>query len=439
MAVKVTNLACRAIGNGRAMGAQFETMRARIVSLLLLSAVPFAAIAPNVMGCSAGGSGDTTNPNPDASVGESGSDTSGTDGHQLFDGDNLEGSKSDASIDASCPGVGVRCGGALGMDPTKLYACKDGSVSGVARDCKGTCITATDGTQDRCPCPDGDGNYCGERVGGEKNRMYACKDGHISEIAQCAPTCTPGTGPTADKCAPCSSGNGAYCGGPIGADTNTLYDCKDGVLTVKQKCGGACQVKPPGTPDTCGPCPSGDGLYCGAPVGLDPNTLYTCKGGVFTVSEKCGSTCHVAPPGVNDYCEGTGLLCSNVQWWNASITYGPYVSYGWWDTDLAIGDRSRVQLRHDSQLYKTGVYGWGYMPEFVDQATGKKFRFLHLHPDSQWATAVGTIYHAGYVVGLSGGGTADTGYGTYSTGPHLCVQSLDTYRNTFPAGTDACH
>jgi hypothetical protein len=115
------------------------------------------------------------------------------------------------------------------------------------------------------------------------------------------------------------------------------------------------------------------------------------------------------------------------------------MSYGWWDTDLAVPAMTPVQLRHDSKLYKTGVYAWGYMPEFVDQVTGLKFRFLHLHPSAQYATSVGTVYPAGTIVGLSGGNTADTGYPTYSTGAHLCVNTLSTYRATFPTGTDACH
>jgi hypothetical protein len=147
-----------------------------------------------------------------------------------------------------------------------------------------------------------------------------------------------------------------------------------------------------------------------------------------------GSTCDGAyckePPNV--------LSCSNVQWWNSPLTYGPYMSYGWWDTDLAVSSGSRVQLRHQSRLDKHGVYGWGYMPEFTDLVTGKRFRFLHLRLANQYATSVGTVYPAGYVVGLSGGDTYETGLPKYSTGAHLCVQTLDTYRSCFPAGRDAC-
>jgi hypothetical protein len=128
-----------------------------------------------------------------------------------------------------------------------------------------------------------------------------------------------------------------------------------------------------------------------------------------------------------------------VQWWNTYITYGPYVSSsGWWDTDIGISSGTPIQLRHASRLDKHGVYGWGYMPEFTDLVTGERFRFLHLRPENQWATSNGTVYPAGYVVGLSGGDTYETGLPKYSSGAHLCVQTLDPYRTCFPAGHDAC-
>ena len=160
----------------------------------------------------------------------------------------------------------------------------------------------------------------------------------------------------------------------------------------------------------------GDG--CGGACGA-------CAGGFSCDGAHCREIAHV-------------LSCGNVQWWNRSINYGPYMSYGWWDTDLNVSSGTPIQLRHDSRLYKWGVYGWGYMPEFVDLVTGEKFRFLHMRPADLWATSVGTVYPAGFVVGLSGGDTADTGLGAYSTGAHLCVQTLAAFRACFPAGTDAC-
>lgn len=38
--------------------------------------------------------------------------------------------------------------------------------------------------------------------------------------------------------------------------------------------------------------PVSDGVYCGGPVGLDSNTLYSCTNG-----------CHQSPAGTADYCE----------------------------------------------------------------------------------------------------------------------------------------
>lgn len=185
-------------------------------------------------------------------------------------------------------------------------------------------------------------------------------------------------------------------------------------------------------------CPA-KGTYCGA-NGMDgsKSVLYTCSAADIAPAAKvCAKGCFAAPPGTPDFCTGV-LSCSSQQWWNTALTYGPYMSYGWWDTDLAVSKDTPVVLRHDSKLYKTGVYGWGYMPEFVDQVTGYKFRYLHLRPQKQLATNVGEVYPAGTIVGYSGGDTADTGLGQYSTGAHLCVQTLEAYRTAFPTGKDPC-
>jgi len=135
----------------------------------------------------------------------------------------------------------------------------------------------------------------------------------------------------------------------------------------------------------------------------------------------------------------SGLSCTELQWWNVDITYGPWMDYGWWDTDLAVDTHTRIQLRHDSQLYAEGVYDWGWMPEFVDQTTGKKFRFLHLQPTAKYTTEIGKTYPAGTIVGLSGGDSPETGFPVYSTGEHLCVQTLDDWSTVFPPGKDPCH
>lgn len=155
----------------------------------------------------------------------------------------------------------------------------------------------------------------------------------------------------------------------------------------------------------------------------------------------CGGSCGGCAAGWS--CDGAHCqlpdrpVCGELQWWNTYITY-EHISYGWHDTDLGVRADTRVQLRHTSRLERTGVYDWGYMPEFTDLATGARFRMLHLRPQHQWATEVGRVYPAGYVVGLSGGDTRDTGLPVYSTGQHLCIQTLRTYRDAFPRGDDAC-
>ncbi len=164
-------------------------------------------------------------------------------------------------------------------------------------------------------------------------------------------------------------------------------------------------------------------------------------GGHNCGGDGCGGSCGSCSEGWS--CDGAHCqppdrpVCGLLQWWNSYITY-EHISSGWHDTDLGVRSGTQVQLRHTSRLERTGVYGWGYMPEFTDLATGARFRLLHLRPQNQWATDVGRVYPAGYVVGLSGGDTRDTGYPTWSTGQHLCVQTLWTWRAAFPRGDDAC-
>jgi hypothetical protein len=348
----------------------------------------------------------------------------------------------DTGTSDPCAGLmGLYCGDRLGLAPDLLLRCS-GTLA-IERRCRARCIRVGDGGEDACPCPDGDGVYCGEPAGLDPNLLYDCRGGRYTVRSRCAGRCTVVAGSSPDRCAACPSGNGAYCGGPLGADANVLYQCTDGVLTERQRCGSRCMVNPPGVPDACGGCPMGDGTYCGGSVGMDANTLYRCAGGTFTVLTRCPSTC-VVVAGTSDYCMGTGmgLACSNVQWWNVRLTYGPYrLTNGgimWWDTDLAVAAGSRIQLRHDSRLVAESVQAWGWQPRFMDLTTGQLFQFLHLTPSARYTTTVGMTYPAGTVVGLSGGNTADTGYPRYSTGAHLCVETVAEWRTAFPMGMDAC-
>lgn len=342
-----------------------------------------------------------------------------------------------------CAGkIGQYCGASLGLDAMTLYSCND-DMPMVSKMCGAGCVTHGAGA-DACACPSGDGLYCGQTVGDDATTLYNCSGGVLTTSAKCVGACQVKPPGQSDTCGACPAGNGLYCGSGISMDPSTLYHCNGGVLTVAQACPSPCHVNPPGQADTCGSCPSGNGAYCGATLGMDPNKLYDCNNGNLTVTQACPSTCHVSPPGQSDYCTGNGQLsCSSLQWWNKALTYGPYQLQNggqtWWDTDLAVGAGTPIQLRHDSKLVQAPVQAWGWQPRFLDMATGDTFQLLHMRPQAQYTTAVGTVYPAGTIVGLSGGNTGDTGYPTYSTGSHLCVETLATWQSAFPPGNDACH
>ena len=297
-----------------------------------------------------------------------------------------------------------------------------------------------------------DGDWCG--TGADAATLYHCKGSALSSKEVCKTGCYDRLGAGKSACGsdavdPCfNDPDGDYCGaaiGATGADAALLFHCKDKRTASSETCPAGCfDVAGLGgdkcASDAVDPCfNDGDGAYCGDSIGGPAGKVYHCAGKRTASIEDCPDGCSHNPPGVPDTCAGV-LACSNVQWWNSALTYGPYMSSGWWDTDLAVSTHTKVQLRHASRLDKHGVYGWGFMPEFTDQVTGKRFRFLHLQvaPSLQYANVDGTIYPAGFVVGLSGGDTADTGLGPYSTGAHLCVQTLDPYRDCFPTGKDPC-
>ena len=112
----------------------------------------------------------------------------------------------------------------------------------------------------------------------------------------------------------CPYGDGAYCGLTVGLDPNGLYQCTSGSFTLAEACGSGCTVEPPGTADHCAPdsgetppaggsCPFGDGAYCGDSVGLESGVLYECSGGNYWEVEDCSWGCVVEPPGFADHCD----------------------------------------------------------------------------------------------------------------------------------------
>ena len=108
-------------------------------------------------------------------------------------------------------------------------------------------------------------------------------------------------------------------------------------------------------------------------------------------------------------------------------------TYAWYDDDVPWGTGSAVRLPEDANylgdvLTCVACYGGGstYMhsPYFVG-ADGKTFFFNHL--ETIYLNGTGW-YNGGAVVGLTGGNTCATGYGTFcgssqvvSTGPHFCI------------------
>jgi hypothetical protein len=87
--------------------------------------------------------------------------------------------------------------------------------------------------------------------------------------------------PTVDPCANASLGDGAYCGGGIGGDPASLYDCAQGHTAQRTVCPMGCHTAPPGVPDFCDD-PSGYHLpwTCGVAISVTQgNNGDICGGG----------------------------------------------------------------------------------------------------------------------------------------------------------------
>ena len=107
----------------------------------------------------------------------------------------------------------------------------------------------------------------------------------------------------------CPLGNGLYCGNNgITGDPSTLYRCTNGAITVEAACSAGCLRAPDGEPDACvdptQTCTYGNGLYCGG-NGITGNTdtLYRCANGAISVEQVCSAGCATQPVGQNDTCK----------------------------------------------------------------------------------------------------------------------------------------
>jgi hypothetical protein len=118
---------------------------------------------------------------------------------------------------------------------------------------------------------------------------------------------------------------------------------------------------------------------------------------------------------------------------------GGQPSYTWYDDDVPWSTGSVVRLPEDAYyvgdvLTCVACYGGGsdtmHSPYFKG-ADGKVFFFNHL--ETRYLGGAGW-YNGGAVIGLTGGGTCQTGYGTFcgtsnpvSTGPHFCIETANQH------------
>ncbi len=206
-------------------------------------------------------------------------------------------------------------GGSGGAGPT--------SSTGEATTSTGSPSSTSSGMSND-PCAGAsDGAHCGGDLGGlaDHNSLYQCAGGKTASAQPCSNGCAGGacTAPPADPCASAQYGNGAYCGGNLnGGDPNALYNCQNGATAGKTNCPSGCQQNPPGVADACktsgDPCAgatSGNGAYCGAVIGGDPNVLYNCQNQSTAGTTTCTAGCQQNPPGIADACKPTngGACC----------------------------------------------------------------------------------------------------------------------------------
>ncbi len=216
-----------------------------------------------------------------------------------------------------CPdGDGIYCGVVSGRHEDTLYRCDGGSWE-VLENCAYGCELQPG--RDRCAdapappaeCPDGDGLYCGQD-GRDPGALFRCSAGDWQEVERCAQGCEVAPPGNSDACADepsapeddCPNGDGLYCGATLGLDASTLYNCRGGISDRSAWCMAGCELAPPGSHDACraGECPSGNGLYCGATASLEERLLYRCNNGAWRVDTRCERGCHIADPGENDRC-----------------------------------------------------------------------------------------------------------------------------------------
>ena len=230
--------------------------------------------------------------------------------------------------DDPCQGQpdGAHCGTDLGAgaDHGARYECVAGRTA-TTTVCPSGCAEGVCTAPPPDPCEGAaNGTHCGGTLsGGREDHLYTCQDARTALDTPCAQGCLvrpPGSPdvcrPDNDPCARAAS-DGAWCGGSLGADTETLYLCRAGTTAEARPCANGCSVMPAGVDDTCrdgDPCraaDAGNGAYCGRTLGAgEPDLLYTCRDGATAASQRCDAGCQPNPPGVPDACAAAGDPCA---------------------------------------------------------------------------------------------------------------------------------
>lgn len=107
----------------------------------------------------------------------------------------------------SCPNKGYYCGNdKLGKDANNLYYCSgSGANPSISKDCSFTCVTMPSGQDDKCTsgtCSNvKTGYYCGsDKINGDKNTLYLCKDSKPAGAKYCSNGCVTAPSGQDDYC-----------------------------------------------------------------------------------------------------------------------------------------------------------------------------------------------------------------------------------------------
>jgi len=193
--------------------------------------------------------------------------------------------------------------------PSFLAKCADGCQAnqGIADNCKQ--LPPTPGVP---PCTFGSGGVCGSVLRLDPNALFQCVNGSTQLLQRCQDGCKVNPG-APDNCIAggtptvisCAASTVPSCGKSFGQDPKSLFSCANGHLVKLETCANGCQANAVGVADQCVAtdvaCVSNTGAVCGGELGLDPNTLFQCIGGKASFVAHCPTGCQ-ANQGRADNC-----------------------------------------------------------------------------------------------------------------------------------------